>query len=191
NPYKVLFVAPFNWVENVMIRLNALFRDWTGRKTLDQILEVEENPEELWREIGENELIRDTFGKEWGVGVEKHGVQIRKVDMPPEYQEAAAKEKKQELEAAGRAAETVGTVLAMMAYSRGITIKKIQEEIQGDTEKQKEFLVIAKDLVTRKIGIEGGSYLDIRVQGAEGLERMFLNALSAWQRMPQGKSPKK
>lgn len=190
NPYKVLFVAPYNWVENVLIRLNALFRDWTGTKTLDEILKVKEDPARLWREIGENELIQKTLDKEWGVLVEKNGIQIRKVDMPPEYQEAAAKEKKQKLEAAGRAAETVGTVLAMMAHSRGISIEDIQKEIQGDLTKQKEFLGIAKDLVTRKIGIEGGSYLDIRVQGAEGLERMFLNALSAWQRMPKGKSPK-
>lgn len=190
NPYKVLFIAPYNWVENVLIRLSALFRDWTGTKTLDEILKLKEDPARLWQEIGENELIQKTLDKEWGVKVETHGVQLRKVDMPSEYQEAAAKEKKQKLEAAGRSAETVGTVLAMMAYSRGVPIEEIQMEIKADLEKQKEFLEIAKDLVTRKIGIEGGSYLDIRVQGAEGLERMFLNALSAWQRMPKGKSPK-
>jgi hypothetical protein len=39
----------------------------------------------------------------------------------------------------------------------------------------------------RKMGIEGGAYVDIRVIGAEGIERMLLNALAAWRRMPTGK----
>jgi len=38
----------------------------------------------------------------------------------------------------------------------------------------------------RKLGIEGRSYLDVRVDGAEGLERLLLNVLAVWQRMPMG-----
>lgn len=189
NPYKVLFVAPHNGIENALNRINALLTNWTGTKGLDEILEVKKDPNKLWKEIGEYELIKTTL-PEWGLQVDMHGIQIRNVDMPEEYQEAAAAEKRQKFEAEGRAAETVGTVLATMAHARGVTVEEIQKEIKASPELQKEFLAFAKDLVTRKIGIEGGSYVDIRVQGAEGVEAMLLDLLAAWQRMPQGKSPK-
>lgn len=190
NPYRVLFVAPHNWVENTLNRLNALFMSWVGTKTLDEILEIKENPEQLWQEVGEHELVQKTLEGEWGVKVELSGIQMGRIDLPSDFQDAAAQEKKQKLQAAGRSAETVGTVLAMMAHSRGVTIGEIQEEIQGNPEKQKEFLEIAKDLVKRKIAIEGGSFVDIRVEGAEGLEASLLNLVTAWHRMPKGKSPK-
>lgn len=191
NPYNVLFVAPYNWLENAMIRASALYTNWVGTKLLDEILEIKDKPEKLWADIGENELIQQVFDKEWGVRVAKHGVQIRKVDVPADYQAALAEEKKQKLQAAGRSAETIGSVLSTMAYVRGLDVDKIQKEINASPEKQKEFLEIAKDLITRKLAIEGGSYLDIRTEGAEGLDKTILNALGAWQRMPQGKSPKK
>lgn len=188
NPYKVLFVAPYNWLENVMTRLSALYTNWVGTKTLDEILEVKEDEAKLWEEIGGDELINKTL-IDWGIRVADHGVQVRRVDMPSDYQTAIAEEKKQKLKAAGRSAETIGTVLATIAYARGKTIEDIQKEIDGNPEKQKEFLEMAVDLITRKIAIEGGSYLDIRTEGAEGLEKTILNALSAWQRMPKGKTP--
>jgi len=190
NPYKVLFVAPHNWVENVMNRLNALFTNWTGTKTLDEIIEVKEKPELLWEAIGKAELVEITFDQEWGVHVEKNGIQVKDISMPEEYQEAAAAEKKQKLEAAARSAETIGTVLDMMAHAQGVTLEEVQKEIKENPDKQKEYLELAKDLAIRKLGIEGGSYLDIRVQGAGGLETMLLDALAAWQRMPKGKQPK-
>jgi len=52
-------------------------------------------------------------------------------------------------------------------------------------------LDLAKDLVVRKLGIEGKSYLDIRVQGAEGIEKTILNALAVWRKMPEGDRGKK
>lgn len=190
NAYLVLWVAPYNWVENVMTRLSALYTNWVGTKTLDEILVVKKDEGLLWKEIGGDELI-NTILIEWGVRVTKHGVQVRKVDMPPDYQKAIAEEKKQKLQAAGRAAETIGTLLASVAYISGKTIAEVQGEIQKDPKRQDQYLEIAKDLITRKIAIEGGSYLDIRTEGAEGLEKSLLNVFAAWQRMPQGKQVKR
>ena len=44
----------------------------------------------------------------------------------------------------------------------------------------------AHDLIVREQALGGRSLVDIRVQGAEGLERLILNALATWQRMPSG-----
>jgi len=190
NPYKALFKAPPNWLENVLSRLNALLRDWVATKTLDEILAIRKEPQKLWKEIGESELIQKVFKEEWGILIEENGIQIRNVTLPREYAEAAAREKRMELEAKGVAAETVGAVIEMMAKARGKKSEEIMKEIDADPEMKKTFLELAKDLIVREMGIKGKSYVDIRVQGAEGLERMLLNALAAWKRMPMGEREK-
>jgi hypothetical protein len=186
NPYKALFKAPPNWLENVLSRINAFFRDWVATKRLDEILAIrKEGPQKLWEEIGTSDLIQKVFKEEWGILIEENGIQIRDVALPREYAEAAARERQMELEARGVAAETVGSVIAMMAKARNKEPKEIQEEIDKDPKMKEEFLNLAKDLIVRKMGIEGRSYVDIRVQGA-GVERAILNALAAWKRMPMG-----
>jgi regulator of protease activity HflC (stomatin/prohibitin superfamily) len=187
NPYKALFIAPPNWLENVLSRLNGLFRDWVATKTLDDILAIRKEPKKIWEELGKSDLIQKTFKEEWGILIEENGIQIRDVKLPPAYAEAAARERQMELEAKGIAAETVGAVIEMMARARGKEPKEITEEIDKDPKMREEFLKLAQDLIVRKMGIEGGAYVDIRVIGAEGIERMLLNALAAWRRMPTGK----
>jgi hypothetical protein len=191
NPYKALFRAPPNWLENVLSRLNALFRDWVATKSLDQILQVRKKPDKIWEELGKADLVQKTFREEWGILIEEKGIQIRDVKLPPTYAEAAAREKQMEFMARGIAAETVGAVIEMMARARGKEPKKIKEEINKDPKMREEFLKLAQDLIVRKMGIEGGAYVDIRVIGAEGIERMLLNALAAWRRMPAGKKTTK
>ena len=187
NPYKVIFVAPISWAENVLLRLAPVYRGLIATKPLDDLLTLRGRGDEIWNElmgVGEFNLIRDVLEKEWGIKVQEKGIQIKDIDLPRDYQDAAAAQRRQELQAGGRAAEAVGTVISMMAQARGKPIAEIKSEIDASSEMRQEFLNLAKDLVVRKLGIEGKSYLDIRVQGAEGLERMILNALAAWQRMP-------
>ena len=186
NPYKVLFRAPSNWNENLMAKINALFRDWVGRKTLDEVLSARQSSLDLLREFETDPLIANTFKSEWGVTIE--GIQIRDVELPKEYQSAAAKEKEMDLLAKGRAAETIGTVIEMMARARGKKPQEIQQEIEKNPKLRNEFLRTAHDLVIRKMGMEAGAYTDIRVTGAEGVERTILNALAVWRRMPGGQS---
>lgn len=186
NPYKALFRAPSNWNENVMTRFNALARSWAGTKTLDEILLLKKNPLATWGEFKDDPLLK-MFKEEWGLTVEENGIEIREVVLSPKYETAAAAEKKAKFEAVARSAETIGTVLEMMARARGKDVKEIQKEIDASPEMQRELLNLSEDLVTRKIAIEGGSFVDIRVQGAEGLDRTILNALGAWKRMPTGK----
>ena len=190
NPYKVLFKAPSNWLENAMARLGALVRAWVGTKTLDDILKLRGEPTQAWEDFKEDPLITKTFKDDWGIQIEEKGIEIRTITLHPEYQAAAAAERKQQFEARARAAETVGTLIATMALVRGKRepkeIQQFEQEIAGNPELQEEFLEFAKDIVIRKLGIEGGSYLDVRVEGAEGFEKTLLNALAALKRMPTG-----
>lgn len=187
NPERAVFKAPSNWNENVMSRLNALFRSWVATKTLDKLLDIHKDPQKIWKDFKDEALLKKTFQDEWGITIEENGIEIRTIDLPPDYQTAAAAQKKLELEAVARSAETVGTVIEMMARVRGKKVKDIQKEIEAQPEMRREFLDLAKDLIVRKLGIEGKSYLDIRVQGAEGIEKTILNALAVWQRIPTGK----
>lgn len=195
NPYLFLFVAPPTPIEDVLARISASMRATITDCILDDLLTIK--GESLWAEEKEEKpegekpllkgtkVIEDTLQK-WGMKLADRGIEIRVIDLPPDYQKAAAKQRKLELEAAARSAETVGTVIEMMARARGKKPEDIQKEIEAHPEMQKEFLALAKDLVVRKLGIEGGGYLDIRVEGAEGIERMILNSLAAWQKIPGG-----
>lgn len=189
NPYKVIFVAPISWVENVLLRLAPIYRGLIASKSLDELLALKGKGEQIQDALmrdGKFNLIKDVLEQEWGIKIEENGIQIKDIDLPKDYQDAAAAQRRQQLEAGGRAAEAIGTVISMMAQARGKTEEEIKKEINRNKTMRREFLDLAKDLAVRKLGIEGRSYLDIRVQGAKGLERMILNSLAAWQRMPGG-----
>jgi len=213
NPYKALFIAPPNWFENVTKRLESILRDWVAQRKMDDVFKFRREPKTTWQEFKDNPLIQ-MFEKDWGIKVEENGIDIRDIDLPKEYQEAAALEKKMkmeatakktqfEIEAKARAAETVGTVIEMMAKARGKKVKEIQAEIETKPRLRKEFLKLANDLIVRKMGIEGAAYVDIRVEGPprvggktegqgflSGLIDKFAEAMikieAAKQRMPRG-----
>ena len=125
-------------------------------------------------------------------------VTVSLVDLPDSLakllslpQEESLKAEAAKREAERRAFATVGSVVEMMAKAQGKTLEKVQKEIQKDESQKKVFLELSQDLVKRSIAIEGKSFLDIRVQGAQGLEKALLNLLAAWQRMPRGSQEEK
>jgi len=132
-----------------------------------------------------------------GFDVEDINLTIEQIQLPKELEAALPGPDKARLvlEAAGfvartRATETVGAVIEMMAKSRGRTIEEIQASVEADPNARQEFLRLSKDLTIRQMGIEGGSYVDIRVEGGGGIENALLAIAAAWKRMPEGK-PKK
>jgi len=185
NPYRVIFKSPYNWVENVISNLNAVFIGYVGGQTLDQLL-TKKGSSDILIEIKDDAFVA-VLKKEWGVEIE--AIRIRDIGLPPDIQKAAAAKREQEMIAAGRAAETVGTVLQMMAQSSGKKLEEIQQEIRDDPEMRKKFLDMAEDLVERKIAIEGNSFVDVRVKGSQGLEQSLLNLVSVWGMMSKGTGP--
>ena len=118
---------------------------------------------------------------------------IKEIKLPPELEKVLPEVDRQRLEAEAapfeakqRAIETIGSVIEMMAGTRGKTPEEIQKLIDGDDDLKKEFLRMSEDLIKRRMAIDGKSFVDIRVDGAEGLEKLVLSALAAWQRIPKG-----
>jgi len=118
---------------------------------------------------------------------------IEEIKLPRELEQALPEPDKARLDAQAakfvaetRAIETVGTVIEMMAESRGKTPKEIQDSIEADLDAQREFLDLSQDLVKRRMALDGKSFVDIRVEGAEGIEKTLLDLVAAWKRMPDG-----
>lgn len=196
NPYKTLFRAPPNWLENVITRLNALFRDWVGTKTLDEILTIRKEPEKLWGEFKEEPLIK-MFSDEWGVQIEANGIQIRDVAIAEPYRGAAARRRQLELEAEARktrfeieararAAEVMGTVIESVATAEGKSSKEVEKEFQRNPETFYRTHKILIDNIMTKLSMEERAYLRIETPRATGALGDFLSLIAAWKRMPPG-----
>jgi regulator of protease activity HflC (stomatin/prohibitin superfamily) len=176
------------------------------KRKIDEIIEASEGIRKFLEEIGckYKGFTLDDFDFDTATR-EKRRERIT-TEMEKEVAEniAEAKRIKFEIEAKAIAAETIGTLIEMMAKARGKKAKEIQVEIEKKPELQKEFLRLAKDLIVRKMGIEGAAYVDIRVEGplrvggkTEGqgffnrLIDKFAEAMikieAAKQRMPKGR----
>jgi hypothetical protein len=143
------------------------------------------------------DIISSTDGALVIAGFEPNDVNIniKEIVLPSELESVMPEVERQRLEAEAapfeaeqRAIETVGTVIRMMAEARGRPVPEIRQSIDTNDELQREFLNLAKDLITREMAIQGNQFSDtrIQVQGADGIERMILNALAALKRMPGG-----
>ena len=102
NPYKALFAAPINWVDNVMARSDALFRSFVSGSSLDSLLKTKGRDKALNKMIAESDLIQKTFKEEWGIEV--LGIQIRSIDIADSYAQAAASQRVEEMKARGQSA---------------------------------------------------------------------------------------
>jgi len=158
--------------------------------------------EKFWEELRETlekegaEVRRKEEGKKkeeeiriYGVSIIKRGTDILKIDPSPQYRKLTTLEYEADQKAKREARRWVGTVVQAFAFIKGKEVKDIQEEIDEDEKLQKEFLDYAKDFNIRSMGAERNAYLDIRVQGAEGLEQTILNLVAASKRMPMGGRP--
>jgi len=198
NPYNFLFVAPSTPVEEVIARLNALIRATIGMMDLDSLMFYRGKSDMLWHgsrdektlsglplllkeQIGEypglkdEKLIRDTLPK-WGLAVAEAGVDIKKVDTPPDIRDLIRARRQQELLAEARGARIAGTLVETEAQGRGKTKEEIQKEINDDDGRRAQFREDTKDLITRELTMERGALTRIEVPGGttlEGLVRLF------------------
>lgn len=179
NPYKALFVAPSNWFEKAITRFNALERALISSLSLDEVLQLKSSAEQVWAALKDAPLLTTTF-PQWGILVEDNGIEIRDVDLPKEYQEAAASEKKNELLSEGFAAETTGRLIAMLASLTGSTLKVVRNEFKnGLNEALKKYepvITMNMDLIKRRLGL-GAGISEIHVSSPEGYLAMLANIL--------------
>lgn len=185
NPYKALFRVQ-DWLELVANRIKPLFREYVAKFSYEEMISKKQAVgEEVWRELAVSGLIQE-FEKDYGVKFKPGGMEMKDITPREEYQKAATFKYLAERQKEKRAIETVGTVIEMMARSRSKTAKEIQDSIETDPKLQREFLDLSKDLIVRQIAIDGRSFVDIRVEGAEGIEKTLLDLFAAWKRMPIG-----
>ncbi|MBI4123091.1 MAG: SPFH domain-containing protein [Parcubacteria group bacterium] len=105
NPYKVMFVAPPNWVENVLVRLDAVLRGFVATHTLDELLAMRGGGGEqaeivTWNELGAHPFIQETLG-EWGISIPENGIQMKNIGIPADIQQAAQARRTEQLRAEG------------------------------------------------------------------------------------------
>lgn len=185
NPYKALFVA-HDWLEMVLNRIKPLFRNYVARHTYEDLLsEMKTETLRMWRELKDEGLI-DYFRDKYGIEILEDAIKMKDIVPPPEHQRAATKKFLAQREAEERAEATLGAVLQMMMKGEGKSLEKIQDEIKNNPKKQKEFREKCYDLVHRKMGIDGGAYIDVRTSGEGGFEKSIMNLIAAWSKMPQG-----
>lgn len=197
NPYKALFRAPTNWLENSLARLNSLFRDWIATKTYDSLLELRkpENKENkmLWSEFVSDPLI-SFLKEEWGVEI--MDIQIRLFSPGKRYQDSAAEQRQQEFLATARSQAIMGTVLSALIQLRkhGETEREARERILAAyMESPEEFYKKHEPLIEAtlsKLAMEEGLYLKVETGGDQGsIMESLLKLIATWKRIPTKSVP--
>lgn len=183
NPRKALFAVQ-NWFETMINRISPYVRDFVSNYTYQNLIQTKEKLEkkilEQLEEAGIIQLFRETYG------VDIHGLEVRNIIPEPKYREATLKKFVAAKNAEARSEESSGALLQMLSQATGKSVEDIQIEIRDNPELRKKFWEMSQDLLHRRIAIDGASFLDIRVNGAKGVEQMLLNLLGAWSRMPSG-----
>lgn len=203
NPQSFAFSAPPNTWDAILARIDALSRGKLGALTLDQILALRGN-EGIWQILKDESFFKgdtafyeeDEEGEpgtlwKWGVLVSPQGIEVRDIDLPPDYEEAAAKEKKAAMEAKARSQRIIGTIISAFANIKGIDPKDVPSAIENDPKMQKEFLKISKELLLPELAMEVGAYTKIDVDGAQGIEKTLLNIIAALKKIPSSKKENK
>ncbi len=190
NPYKALFVAQ-DWLELVLNRMRPLFREHVaGVAFEDLVKEKQKVGGDLWKKLLTEGLIQE-FKDDYGIKIKEGGIEMKSISPPAEYQKAATQKYLAARESEKRAGETVGALIDMMALSTGKTPEQVKKEINKSSRIKKEFRLLCQDLIHRRMAIDGKSYLDIRVTGAEGPQKSLLELIAAWKKIPQPQKSEK
>jgi len=187
NPRKALFAVQ-SWLETIINRTKPAVRDSITSKPYKLLIQrAEAIGEEIYEKL-EEELLEKEFLNRYGIDVRK--IEVKEINPREEYRDATLKKWLGQREAEARATATAGTLFEMITEQTGISQKDIQRMLR---ENPKEFVAKYKDLLTqnldlihRRMAIDGDSFVDIRVQGAEGTEKTLLDLVTAWKRMPMG-----
>jgi regulator of protease activity HflC (stomatin/prohibitin superfamily) len=189
NPYKFLFIAPPTPIEDTLARIGAEARAIVTGCSLDELLKL--RGESLWSKGAETSLLKgakiieETLEK-WGIRLADKAVEIRDIDLPPDYQEAAAAKRKQEFEAAARAEMIIGTVISAVVRASGQSESQVQAEFQKNPEDFYKKHQCTIDNTMTKLSMEEGAYVRIETPGATGFGGDLLRFIAAWKKIPTG-----
>ncbi|PJC28960.1 hypothetical protein CO010_00950 [Candidatus Shapirobacteria bacterium CG_4_8_14_3_um_filter_39_11] len=175
-----------NWTEDIVVgAVRAYIGTITWREAAAGLQKVSEEVEKLFK--AEGRPLYEAGFRDPGIKLV-----ITEIALPQKLQEVLPLVDKERLEseaapfeAKQQAEETGGAVMEMFCTLTGMKRKKIEKELE---EKPEEFVTKYQkiwekswDIIHRRMGIDGGAYLDIRT--ANPLQDL----LALFKRMPMGK----
>lgn len=184
--------ALLNWTrEAVMNAVRLAFGKITWKEATEEIEKITKETKKIFTK-SDGLLMKAGFTKK---GVD---LAIPEIKRPAGLEKAYQDVERERLEAETapfeseqRAEETMGYLIQIFCKLTGYARSTIERELRKDpsafVKKYKPMWEKAWDLAHRRMAIDGRSYVDIRVKGARGIERMLLNLATAWQRMPMGR----
>jgi len=190
----------------VPIKDNEL-EDWTEESVVSSLRVALGN--KTWREstenidtvkISANDHFTESNAPLIKAGFEKENLQLAIVEihLPKHladslliYDQQRIKRDAASFEAEENAKLIMGSVVKMYAEAIGKKIEDVQKEIEGKEELKKEFREFAKEIVARKLSIDGKAFTHIKVDGAEGLEKTIFNVIALLRKMSLGDSSSK
>lgn len=179
-----------DWTEEAVLgALRVAFGKMTWRQAVDDIKKVTQEAENVFK-AADGALIRAGFSRK--------GIQlvIAEITLPEKLQQAMPEVDRQRLEAEAapyeaeqRAVETGGAIIKTFCNLTGIAQGKVEKMLQENPEefvkKYKDSWERSWDVIHRRMGIDGGAYLDIRtIAGEPGKTLLDLAALL--KRIPMG-----
>ena len=200
NPQKAIFAVE-NWLEVTQQAITSIDKDFAGAHSYEELIKEKDIGEQILNKAKEKGVIDELFDR---YGVDLRWIRtkdIRVTDRPASEfqrltlerfkaaQEARATVVKAKAESEKRAKETTGAIVQMLAAATGMSVKKVQEKINNDADLNKKIQVLAQDLVTRQV--TGKGLIDIRVSGAEGMEKGVIEILAAFKAALSQQKPEK
>jgi len=191
-PYKMIYGAKDVKGETIALVENAV-RSYLNGLTIDEGLPGGRGGYNILERLPEGDrngvkgqlsnfglrLLRITIGD---FDLDRTVIDARESVMRAEKGAVAA-----EREMAKYSNSAMGVLIQMLADAQGMKREEIQKQIKKNSKLRKQLLEIARDLVERKIAIEGKGFSDIRVAEAGGMEKTLLELIALWQ---SGASPK-
>lgn len=187
NPRKALFAVQ-SWLETIINRTKPAVRDSVTTEGYKELIsKTKAIGEEIYKEL-EKELLREEFRDRYGIDVRK--LEVKEINPREDYRDATLKKWLGQQEAEARATATAGTLFEMITEQTGMSREDIRKMLKENPKdfiaKYGDLLKQNLDLIQRRMAIDGRSFVDIRVDGAKGGERSFLNLIAAWLRMAMG-----
>ena len=197
SAYRAIYEVA-NWREAITVLIENALRTLLNGFTIDEAITMAKPGYDLANHDPASGLPNDELkrieGALSGWGFELKRITVQDFDLDPDLVKARdqVQIRKKEAEAATfvaqrRAEETLGVITEMLARSRGKTVEEIVKEIDESPKLRKEFFKLAKDLLERRMATDANSFVDIRVDGAEGIEASLLRIFAAaWKQISKG-----
>lgn len=182
NPRKALFAVD-GWLRTIESRIRTDIRNALTRSTFEKLIQEKEDiGAQISGVLSEANVLQD-FKDEYGVFVITIGVED--ITLDPDYRKKILLKWEAEKKAAADLVEA--TLIAKKTFlALGGVYALIREFLRDQGVDDDKAHEMAKELTIIDVEAKAGALLDLRVRGADGVERSLLNMIGAGIRLFQG-----